>query len=309
MGFTQKKDIIIYKGTKYGFTYNLTTRQADGDIDRLSKTTECIEKNLVMFFMEFPDADGIYEAILKRSEISYCVWTLHELYNQLQPYLEEIKKNMKKIIRTKRRLDCASDWIHALFAIDLTDLEIELYYASEIRDKQILKKYAYQYSKYCNYIQMPSKVQEKITQIIEADGKIEMPSSIMDFFLKVDQRYNEIKNMLLNNAMQEYYEKNKKYEFTDGKYNYIVPSTVEQVKNEASQQHNCLYDLYLSRMTSDSYSNVIICVRDINNPTESLYTIEYIPSEKRFKQCYRKHNCVVDSKIKNYLLTQIVGHE
>ena len=309
MGFTQDKDIIIYKGTKYGFTYNLTTRQADGDIDRLSKTTECVEKHLVMFFREFPDADGIYEAILKRSYVSYWVWNFHEWYSQLQPYIEEIKKNIKKIIHTKRNLNNASDWIHALFAIDLTDLEIELYYASKIKDKQILKKYAYQYSKYCNYISIPIKIQEKITKIIEADGRVEMPSSIMDFFLKVDQRYNEIEDTLLNNAMQKYYNRYEKYNFTDGKYNYIVPSTVEQVKNEASQQHNCLYDLYLSKMTSDSYSNVIICVRDINNPTDSLYTIEYIPSEKRFKQCYRKNNCVVNSKIENYLLTQIIGRE
>ena len=306
MGFTQEKDIIIYKGTKYNFTYNLTTRHADGDIDRLLKCRSCIEKWLIAFFMKYPQADGIYEVILKHASYYYLdMYSLSQWYTSLQPHITEIKKNMKKIMQTdEMNLRSPHNWLTALFTLDLTDLEKELYYRTDIRNRQVLKKYAYQYAKYKEYLTL-NNFNNKIEGVIKVDGKIEMPSNIMDFLLKVDQRYTEIKDIYLNTGMQEYYNKYKNYNFTDGKYVYIIPSSVAQVKEEADQQNNCVYNLYLKPMV-DGTSKVIIFVRKIEEPDKSYITLEYNPDGKNLIQCNLKNNKYASTDEREYILKQLL---
>lgn len=303
MGFTQEKDLIIYKGKKYSFTYNLTTRESQGDIEIISKCKHCIEKTLVEFFLACPEADGIYEAILKNT--IGRVWDYRYFYNSLNAYIDEIKKNMKEILKSsKDNLVGYYNWIEALKILGLTELEAIFWKASNIENKQVLKKYAYQYNKYSNFIHFPCGINNKIKAILEYDNELEMPSNLMDFLLKIDQRFNEIKDKHISNGLIKYHNKYSRYEFSDGKYEYIVPSTIEQVKDEALQQRNCVYNTYLEQMASDS-CGVIVFVREKDNPTKSYITLQYNDRDKYLYQCFFKHNNLVDKEIKNYLLEQL----
>lgn len=313
MGITQDKNIIIYKGTKYKYTFDLMTRKADGDIERvLNYQPKNVLELLVRFYLTHPDADGFYETLIKNVYSEYNNVGYHLDWYALNEKIADIKKNyhqMKKwATENQIKLYTPHSILRALESYTLTPMEYDFYYHTGVTNKEILTKYAYQFQKYRDYLNI-HKLQTKINVIIGVDGKIEKPSNICDFLLKIDQRYKEVKTPYLNQQMQKYYEKYKKYNFTDGKYEYIVPSTVQEVMNEAQMQNNCLYDLYLSKMTSDNYRNVIICVRDINNPTKSLYTIEYTPYGKCFNQCYAKDNVSVNEEIANYLLNQVIGRE
>lgn len=302
MGIKQEKDIIIYKGTKYNFTYNLTTRQADGDIDRVEKLPRSIEKTLIMFFLAHPDADGIYEAILKRAQ-RIDIFGYSEWYRVLNPYIEEIKKHMKEILNQNTNLCYAEDWVRTLKCLGLTDLEKDFYSRTGFENRQVLKKYAYQFDKYRGFISIPYNFKEK-TNALEKVNALEMPSSFMDFLVKNTQKYNEMKDTFYQDSMLAYGKKYNKYNFSDGKYLYIVPSTVEQVKEEAKQQHNCVYDYYLERMVHDYY-NAIIFVRKIETPEESYITLEYSPDGKYFAQCKLKNNYNASVQERQYLLDQL----
>lgn len=302
MGIKQEKDIIIYKGTKYNFTFNLTTRQADGDIYRVEKLPKSIEKTLVMFFLAYPDADGIYEAIFKKTErIDLCC--LDMWYRTLNPYIEEIKKNMKEILNQNVNLTYVDNWVNAVKCIGLTDLEISFYRRTGIENRQVLKKYAYQFDKYHNFIRIDCNFENTI-KALEKINSLEMPSSFMDFLLKNTQKYNEIKDTIYQSGMLDYYKKHDKYNFSDGKYLYIVPSTVQQVREEANQQINCVYNCYLEQMVK-GYRNAIIFVRKIETPEESYITLEYNPDRKEIKQCKLKNNYNVSTQEREYLLNQL----
>lgn len=303
MGFTQEKDLIIYKGKKYNFTYNLTTRESQGDIDIVSKCKRCIEKTLVEFFLACPEADGFYEAILKNTRGE--IWNYRYFYNSINPYIDDIKKNMKEILKSSSdKLFGSYEWVGALKTIGLTELEIIFFRASNIEYKPVLKKYAYQYSKYSDFIHFSNCVNNKIQTILEYDNELEMPSNLMDFLLKTKQRYNEIKNRYISDGLVKYHNKYSKYEFSDGKYEYIIPSTIEQVKDEASQQCNCVYNTYLEQMVADS-CGVVVFVREIDNPNKSYITLQYNDTGKYLHQCFFKCNHSVDKEIKDYLLKQL----
>lgn len=302
MGIKQEKDIIIYKGTKYNFTYNLTTRQADGDIDRVEKLPKSIEKTLVMFFLAYPDADGIYEAIFKRTERTE-LFSFHMWYQTLNPYIEEIKKNMKEILNQNVNLTYVENWVDALKCIGLTDLEKSFYKRTGIENRQVLKKYAYQFDKYCRFIHIEYNFENKI-QALEKINALEMPSSFMDFLQKNTQKYQEMRDTVYQSSMLDYCKKHEQYNFSDGKYLYIVPSTVQQVKDEANQQRNCVYDSYLERMVK-GYHNAIVFVRKIETPEESYITLEYNPDRKEFIQCKLKNNYNASAQEKEYLLNQL----
>ena len=313
MGITQNKNIITYEGRKYKYTFDLVTRQADGDIEVItSRQPNNALELLVRFYIEYPDADGFYETLIKNAYINGNADNYYWKWYTLKQKMNSIKKHYHKMQKWATendiKLSSPSMILTALEAYPYTQMEYLFYRDTKITNKEILSKYAYQFQKYRDYL-VAYQLQTKIDKILETDGIIEKPSSILDFFLKTEQRYEEIKNEYSNQQMQKYYEKNKKYQFADGKYEYIVPSTIQQVKDEANMQHNCLYNLYLNKMLSDDYSNVIICVRDINRPTEGLYTIEYEPNNKRFKQCYAKCNSKVKKTIEDYLLKQIIGRE
>ena len=302
MGIKQEKDIITYKGIKYNFTFNLTTRQADGDIYRVEKLPKSIEKTLIMFFLAHPDADGIYEAIFKKTEriesFDFDMW-----YHRLNPYIEEIKKNMKEILNQNAKLTYVENWIDALKCMGLTDLEKSFYRCTGIENKQVLKKYAYQFHKYRAFIQVEYDFEKKI-KALEKINSLEMPSSFMDFLLKNTQKYNEVKDTIYQSGMLDYYKKHEKYNFSDGKYLYIVPSTVQQVREEANQQINCVYNFYLEQMVK-GYHNAIIFVRNIEKPEESYITLEYNPDRKEFIQCKLKNNYNASAQEREYLLNQL----
>lgn len=304
MGFTQEKDLIIYKGRKYNFTYNLTTRESQGDIEQaLNRSKRCIEKTLVKFFLVCPEADGFYEAILKNTKGEVCGY--RHFYNTLNPYINDIKKNMKEILKSSSdRLIGAYEWLGALKTLGLTELERLFFRESNIEYKQVLKKYAYQYSKYHDFIHFYDDINNQIKTILEYDNELEMPSNLMDFLLKTKQRYNEVKDRYINDGLVKYHNKYSRYEFSDGKYEYIIPSTIEQVQDEALQQCNCVYNSYLEQMVRDS-CGVVVFVRDIDNPNKSYITLQYNDTEKYLYQCRFKFNRSVDKKTADYLLEQL----
>ena len=126
----------------------------------------------------------------------------------------------------------------------------------------------------------------------------------MDFLLKNTQKYREMRDTVYQSSMLDYNKKHNKYNFSDGKYLYIVPSTVQQVKEEANQQRNCVYDCYLERMVK-GYHNAIVFVRKIETPEESYITLEYNPDRKEFVQCKLKNNYNASSQERQYLLDQL----
>lgn len=80
---------------------------------------------------------------------------------------------------------------------------------------------------------------------------------------------------------------NRNLFFQDEKYMVVIPQTAEEFKDEAEQQSNCVYRIYLDRVINNRCN--IVFIREKNAPEKSLVTCE-INSRGMIGQFLAKHN-------------------
>lgn len=87
----------------------------------------------------------------------------------------------------------------------------------------------------------------------------------ISYFIEEEDRFN----FHIKNAAKRY----GQYNYEDTNYTVFAPSTLEEILDEASQQHNCLYD-YIWEYTRKG--TAILFMRRRDEPKKSLVTLEII---------------------------------
>lgn len=116
-----------------------------------------------------------------------------------------------------------------------------------------------------------------------------------DFFrglINAKRAYQTYKEDFDNKSIQIQYQKHN-FNYENDEFEIIVPQTTKDFKNEADQQHNCVYSCYL-RMVIRGETNVVF-IRKKNNPNKSFITCE-ITNKGTIKQYLYKFNESVKDK-------------
>ena len=135
-----------------------------------------------------------------------------------------------------------------------------------------------------NYWQMLDKFQE----YFDICKKINIPYE-KDFFrgcINAKRMYQTYKLQFDNEAIVDNYKKHNLF-FEDDNFTIVIPQTVEDFKNEAIQQNNCVYSCYL-QLVINHKTNVIF-IRKKDNIEKSFITCE-VSNNGNIKQYLLKHN-------------------
>jgi len=107
-----------------------------------------------------------------------------------------------------------------------------------------------------------------------------------DDYCKMDKEYSLFLDKKKNEQLSK--KKNDSLLFTYGDYTVIYPNSVEQFKDEANQQNNCVYRIYMERFIDGDCE--IVFIRNKNNINKSVITCEIDPRSKRIQQFLLKNN-------------------
>ena len=110
-----------------------------------------------------------------------------------------------------------------------------------------------------------------------------------DFFrsyINANRMYQIHKMQLDNKAIIDNYE-NRNLLFEDENFTIVIPQTVEDFKNEATQQSNCVYSCYLREVVN--HKTNIVFIRRKDNIEKSYITCE-VSNNGNIKQYLLKHN-------------------
>lgn len=123
----------------------------------------------------------------------------------------------------------------------------------------------------------------------------EKGKSFCEQYVAVQKEYKAKENEILQNKLKDY---NSKLKFENNDYIVIIPNTVEQYKEEATNQHNCVFSCYMERVANKTTNVVFIRKKEeINN---SYITCE-IDNNYNIKQYLTKYNnCVQDESALNF---------
>ncbi len=106
-----------------------------------------------------------------------------------------------------------------------------------------------------------------------------------------------VENKLLNKKILQRYKQLKKNKYEDDKFIIRPAKSLKDMKDEAKQQHNCVYINY-----SEKYANGntdIYFLRRLKKPKESLVTVEVL--DGKIRQKYQKRNTAINKDQSNFL--------
>jgi predicted RNA-binding Zn-ribbon protein involved in translation (DUF1610 family) len=91
-------------------------------------------------------------------------------------------------------------------------------------------------------------------------------------------------------------ETNEIYAWESSKYLIRAPRDYDDLVNEGQQLHHCVGTYAMRVATGDS---VVLFIREIENPDESFFTLEYRDDE--ISQCRGKNNCIMTPEVKKFV--------
>ena len=106
-----------------------------------------------------------------------------------------------------------------------------------------------------------------------------------------------VENKLLDEKIKQRYEILKMNNYKDNKFFIRAAKTLNDMKDEARQQNNCVYSNY-----SEKYANGITDIyflRKLKNPNKSLVTVEVL--DGKIRQKYEKRNTAINKEEKEFL--------
>jgi len=115
-----------------------------------------------------------------------------------------------------------------------------------------------------------------------------------DFFrsyINANRMYQIHKMQLDNKAIIDNYE-NRNLLFEDENFTVVIPQTVEDFKNEATQQNNCVYSCYLREVIN--HKTNVVFIRRKDNIEKSYITCE-VNNNGNIRQYLLKHNRRVEA--------------
>lgn len=209
---------------------------------------------------------------MKKHDISY-----EELY-----VLKLIQRPNIEIIRTLLRISYCN-----LNDLEKTNNYINLAKLAEYSKKQ--KNFSIQI--YLDYIDNLIKMEIPLTK------KKLLPVNFSEAHDISIKKVKIVENKLLDEKIKQRYEILKMNNYKDNKFFIRAAKTLNDMKDEARQQNNCVYSNY-----SEKYANGITDIyflRKLKNPNKSLVTVEVLDGKVRQK--YEKRNTAINKEEKEFL--------
>ena len=211
-----------------------------------------------------------YYEFMKKHDISY---------EELR-VLKIIKRGNIKIIRDLLKMASANE------------LEKVCKYTDIIKLKEYAKKQKYLsiYS-YLDYIRNMEKLDIPLT------NKILFPENFQEAHDESVSKVKVIQSKLIKDKIKQRYDQLEKNIYRDNVFLIRPAKTLNDMKEEAKQQNNCVYKNY-----SDKYAwgdTDIYFMRELKNPNKSLVTVEV--RNGKIRQKYQKRNDIVTDDQQKFL--------
>ena len=144
---------------------------------------------------------------------------------------------------------------------------------------------------YLDYIENMKKMNIPLTK------KILFPEDLAEAHDDSIERVKVVNSKILKEKIKKRYIELKENIYKDDKYFIRPAKTIDDMKDEAKQQGNCVYKVY-----SEKYGNGntdIYFLRENDNPKKSLVTVEV--NNKKIRQQYPKYNREVTNEQNEFL--------
>ncbi len=202
-------------------------------------------------------------------------------YNELQ-VLQLIKRGNIKIIR--KILDMSYN--------DILDLKEVSQYIDLIKLEEYAKKQEYlSLYNYLDYIRNMEKLSIPLTK------KILLPENFRKAHDISVKKVKIVENKIIMKKIEQRYEQLEKNKHSDNVFFIRPAESLNDMKEEAKQQKNCVYKNY-----SESYAygkTDIYFMRKLEKPNKSLVTVEV--SNGKIRQKYQKRNQMVTEEQRKFL--------
>ena len=142
-----------------------------------------------------------------------------------------------------------------------------------------------------DYIRNMNKLDVPLTK------KILLPDNFREAHDESVKKVKIIKSSVIKSKIKKRYNELEKNEYCDNVFLIRPAKSLEDMKDEAKQQNNCVYKNY-----SDQYAfgeTDIYFMREVNNPEKSLVTVEV--KKGTVRQKYQKQNQIVTKEQSKFL--------
>ena len=174
----------------------------------------------------------------------------------------------------------------------INDLESVSTYIDLIKLKEYSKKQkSFSIYSYLDYIRNLQKLDIPLTK------KMLLPENFIEAHNESVKKVKVISSDVIKEKIKNRYIELEKNKYNDNIYMIRPAKSMEDMKNEAKQQDNCVYKNY-----SDKYAfgeTDIYFMREIKNPEKSLVTVEV--NNGTIRQKYQKYNQIVTEEQNEFL--------
>ena len=244
-----------------------------------------VKSGLYNLAFECPEKFNIHGSFEKRFGVKkefYKFMQKHDISYKELSVLRLTQKPNIEIIRTLLRISYSNleDLKKANNYINLVDLAE---YSRNQRNISIIS--------YLDYIENLEKIGVPLTK------KRLLPD---DFTVAHEMSMEKVKiveNKILNQKIKQRYKQLEKNKYKNDKFIIRPAKTLNDIKDEAKQQHNCVYTNY-----SEKYAygkTEIYFLRKLKKPEESLVTVEVLNG--KIRQKYQKRNTATNKDQNNFL--------
>lgn len=152
---------------------------------------------------------------------------------------------------------------------------------------------------YIKYIKKRNEIY-RVTEILRnmvnyataLECEIPKSNNLFETYNMLEKNYEVWKDIKDNKALAE--NQNKSYlNFAYGKYVVVVPTTAEEFRKEAFEQHNCVYSTYMP-LVVEGKTNVVF-IRKADQIDKSFITCEVRPNGM-IEQYLLAHNRIIENK-------------
>ena len=227
------------------------------------------------------NGEGSFEKRFGVNKTYYNFMKEHNISYDELCILKIIKRANITIIRDILKMSC-----------QINDLESVSTYIDLIKLKEYSKKQKnFSIYSYLDYIRNLQKLDIPLTK------KILLPENFIKAHDESVKKVQIINSNLIKEKIKNRYIELEKNKYNDNIYMIRPVRSIEDMKNEAKQQNNCVYKNY-----SDKYAfgeTDIYFMRKIKNPKKSLVTVEV--NNGTIRQKYQKNNQAVTEEQNKFL--------
>jgi len=213
-----------------------------------------------------------YYKFMKKNNIAYDELYILKLIDK--PNIKIIRKLLKLSNNSVRDLEDAHNYIKL----------IKLYEYSKNQKK-------FSISNYLDYINNIEKLGIPFTK------KILLPDNFQEAHDLSVEKVKIVNSKLVNEQMIARFKELSKNNFSDNNFFIRPAKDLKDMKDEATQQNNCVYKNYSEKYASGNTD--IYFMRNTTNPNKSLVTVEVY--KNKIRQMYQKGNKTVTNKQEKFL--------